>query len=77
VQLANSLCAADDIAAGVGFIGFADVGQGSEVAEDVDGLLELGKVVRADQPAAARPLRVSTIRKVLTRLRPAAADRRS
>lgn len=48
-QLGHCLGAAYHVAAGVRFVGFADVGQSLRVAQYVDGLLELGQVFWADQ----------------------------
>src|SRR5579859_6170710 len=48
-ELSHRIYPADDVAARVGLVGFADVGQGLWVAEDVDGLLHLGQILGADQ----------------------------
>lgn len=48
-QPTHGLHPADDIAAGVGLVGFADVSQCLRVAEDVDGLLHLSEILWTDK----------------------------
>jgi hypothetical protein len=45
----HGLDASNDIATGVGGIGFSDVGERLGIAENVDGLFELSQILRADQ----------------------------
>lgn len=48
-QGAGGVDAAQDVCVGVGSVGFCDVGEGVGVAENVDGLFELGEVVEAEE----------------------------
>lgn len=48
-KVSGGLDAADYITAGVGRVGFTDVGQGFGVGEYIKGLLKLSQVDRADQ----------------------------
>jgi hypothetical protein len=60
--LAHRVHAADDVAAGVSLTDFADVRQHLRVAEDVDGLLQQGEILGADQDGRRVTVAVRTIR---------------
>jgi hypothetical protein len=45
----HGLDTSNDIATGVGGIGFSDVGQRLRIGDYVDGLFELSQILRADQ----------------------------
>jgi hypothetical protein len=47
--LADCINAADNIAARIGHVSFADVGKCPGIAQHIDGLFTLGQVLRADQ----------------------------
>src|SRR5664279_5550222 len=55
-EVADCVDAADDVSAGVGGVGLADIGQCLRVAEDGNGLFELGEIRRADHDGRITPV---------------------